>query len=307
MANSARLAQRQPMIVKYSQTHRNGIQAQTFTRHGIGYILRGKKYIYYGDVRYEINRGEVFYLNAGPHYMEDIPENGKSFEQIIFYYTSDQLARILANLNISYHLTISNDHHCANCHEQPHVAYPAWNTLKNFFNTINQYLHDDMFSHDETAENLKMTELIYLIITHPECCLKSKILDNVDLSKENFEQIINAHIFDSISIEELAAKCNRSLTSFKKEFRKHFFEPPHKWFIKQRLMHSRLLLISTNKSISEIGAECNFPNTSHFIKLFKKEYNLTPANYRHRHQQNNMDSEQQTTSRKKTTANIKIE
>lgn len=48
-------------------------------------------------------------------------------------------------------------------------------------------------------------------------------------------------------------------------------------------MHSRLLLISTSKSISEIGNECTFPNTSHFIKLFKKEYQMTPATYRHRH------------------------
>ena len=48
-------------------------------------------------------------------------------------------------------------------------------------------------------------------------------------------------------------------------------------------MHSRLLLISTSKSISEIGNECTFPNTSHFIKLFKKEYSVTPATYRHRH------------------------
>ena len=44
-------------------------------------------------------------------------------------------------------------------------------------------------------------------------------------------------------------------------------------------------LISTNKSISEIGLACNFPNTSHFIKLFKKEYGMTPAAYRNRHQQ----------------------
>ena len=43
------------------------------------------------------------------------------------------------------------------------------------------------------------------------------------------------------------------------------------------------MLISTNKSISEIGNDCNFPNTSHFIKLFKKEYGMTPASYRHRH------------------------
>ncbi len=59
--------------------------------------------------------------------------------------------------------------------------------------------------------------------------------------------------------------------------------PPHKWYIRQRLMHSRLLLISTSKSISEIGNACTFPNTSHFIKLFKKEYQMTPAAYRNRH------------------------
>ena len=76
---------------------------------------------------------------------------------------------------------------------------------------------------------------------------------------------------------------NRSLTSFKKEFRRHFEMPPHKWYIRQRLMHSRLLLISTSKSISERGVECTFPTPSHFIKLFKKEDRMTPAAYRSRH------------------------
>ena len=31
------------------------------------------------------------------------------------------------------------------------------------------------------------------------------------------------------TLNELAAKCNRSLTSFKKEFRRHFQMPPHNW------------------------------------------------------------------------------
>ena len=143
-------------------------------------------------------------------------------------------------------------------------------------------MKEGMFG-DSTAEMLKTTELIYLILSQDDCCLKSKVLSNMDLMKENFEQTIQNYIFSDISVDELASKCNRSLTSFKKEFRKHFYEPPHKWFIRQRLMHSRLLLISTNKSISEIGNECTFPNTSHFIKLFKKEYGMTPSHYRHRH------------------------
>ena len=137
--------------------------------------------------------------------------------------------------------------------------------------------------HDETAENIKMTELVYLIVSQADGCLKSKVLRNVDSAHDNFEQIIYTNIFNDVSIEELASKSNRSLTSFKKEFKRHFMMPPHRWFIRQRLMQSRLLLISTSKSISEIGVECTFPNTSHFIKLFKKEYGTTPAIYRAGH------------------------
>jgi len=259
----------QPMIVKYVQPDRSGIQAHNFTRHSIGYVVRGKKCVYYGDVCHEIPQGTLFYMGMGNHYTEDVPEQGKNFEQIVFYYTSDQLSRILNHLSVGYQLNITNDHSCPNCENQSHVSYPASNIMKNFFGTVNQYLKDDAFSQDNTAETIKMTELIYLILAQKDCCLKSKILSNMDLMKENFEQTVQSYIFDDISVEELAGKCNRSLTSFKKEFRKHFFEPPHKWFIRQRLMHSRLLLISTNKSISEIGNDCNFPNTSHFIKLFK--------------------------------------
>lgn len=106
--------------------------------------------------------------------------------------------------------------------------------------------------------------------------------------KESFEQIIQNNVFNDVSIEELAQQTNRSLTSFKKEFKRQFFEPPHKWLIRQRLIHSRLLLISTGKSIAEVGTECNFPNPSHFIKLFKKEFGLTPSVYRNRHTERNV-------------------
>ena len=91
-------------------------------------------------------------------------------------------------------------------------------------------MKEGMFG-DSTAEMLKTTELIYLILSQDDCCLKSKVLSNMDLMKENFEQTIQNYIFSDISVDELASKCNRSLTSFKKEFRKHFYEPPHKWFI----------------------------------------------------------------------------
>lgn len=283
MKNSLNSSAQQPMIVKYVEALHNGIQSQALSRYAIGYILRGTKYIYDGDKRQTLTRGDVFYLGIGHHYIENFPENGQPFEQVLFYYTPADLQRILLHLNITYGLNISNEHSCENCRNRSHVSMPAWNSIRNFFINTNNYLRDEDFHRDETAENIKMTELIYLIASHEDCCLKSKLLSNVDAAKENFEQIVYDHIFKDISIEELSKLTNRSLTSFKKEFRRHFMMPPHKWYIRQRLMHSRLLLISTSKSISEIGNACTFPNTSHFTKLFKKEYQMTPAAYRNRH------------------------
>lgn len=55
----------QPMIVKYLESLHNGIQSQILSRYAIGYILRGTKYIYDGDKRQTLARGDVFYLGLG--------------------------------------------------------------------------------------------------------------------------------------------------------------------------------------------------------------------------------------------------
>jgi len=284
MKQSASPIPQQPTIVKYTVGKRQGVQSSTFHRHAIGYILHGKRYIHYGDVRQEIGKGSVYYLRAGNHYVEDVPEGSKPFEQIVFYYDTFQINKILNNLSINYQMPIDNSHDCPNCYNRNEVCYPAWNSLKNFFKSVDVYLGENVFGHDNAAENIKMTELVYLLLSNNECCIKRCILNNIDTSLAGFEQIVHENIFKDLTVDELAEKCNRSLTSFKKEFKKHFNEPPHKWFIRQRLMHARLQLISTNKSIAEIGNECGFPNTSHFIKLFKKEYLLTPVAYRRAHE-----------------------
>jgi len=273
----------QPTIVKYSNSERNGIEATTIHRHAIGYILQGKRYIYYGDTRHEIPRGSVYYLRPGTHQVEDIPESGKPFEQIVFFYDTFQINRILNHLSINYMFGVQDDHSCENCRNRTEVSYPAWGVLRHFFDSVNYYHNENVFGQDEAAENIKMTELVYIILTNEQCCLKRSIASNMDPSLAIFEQIIQNNIFNDVTIEELARLCNRSLTSFKKEFKKHYNEPPHKWFVRQRLMHASLQLISTQKSVAEIGNECNFPNTSHFIKLFKKEYKFTPVAYRNKH------------------------
>ncbi len=270
----------QPSIAKYVQPEPTGIRPYDISRCAIGCILRGRKYIYDGDRRIELNRGDLFFMNIGCHYVEDIPQDGKPFEQIVFFYTCEELRQVLSILDNDFHLRVSNNHICSNCYRRDFVSYTGWPAIKNFFSGVNQYIHEDVFVNEPAAEKLKATELIYLIVTNDECCLKNKVLNEIALAPENMEQIVQQHIFDNIDLKELSALCNKSVTSFKREFYAHFHDTPHRWFLKRRMAHARLMLTSTTKTVATISSECGFTNTSHFIKLFRNEYGVTPVAYR---------------------------
>ena len=85
MKNSLNSSAQQPMIVKYVEALHNGIQSQALSRYAIGYILRGTKYIYEGDKRQTLTRGDVFYLGIGHHYIvgaccrcTELPRSGQN-------------------------------------------------------------------------------------------------------------------------------------------------------------------------------------------------------------------------------------
>ncbi len=269
-----------PMIVRYSTSLNNGIEQQHISRHAIGYVVRGDKYIYLGDKCLHAKRGDIFFLGEGIHHIEDVSERYSHFEQILFYFSSDELKHIITTFNISHNLEITNNHCCAKCRSGNAITMKAPHHLSSFFKNAINYIYDDEFTHDPAAESIKLTELVYLITSHEDCCLKYKLIECIDTDKSTFEQIVYANTFNDIPIERLADLCNRSLTSFKKEFKRVFDTSPHQWFLRQRLSHSRLLLISTRRSVAEIGVECAFPNTSHFIKLFKRCYKSTPSVFR---------------------------
>ncbi len=269
-----------PMIVRYSTSMNNGVEQLQITRHAIGYVVRGDKYIYDGDRCLHAHRGDLFFLHEGIHHIEDVSEKHSHFEQIIFYFSSEELKHIVTTFNIAYHLDIDSKHCCAQCRNADSIVVKSPTHLSSFFTNSINYIYDDDFSHDAAAESIKMTELVYLISSHEDGCLKHKLIECIDTDKSSFEQVVFENTFKDVPIELLANMCNRSLTSFKKEFHRVFNNSPHQWFLSQRLVHARLLLISTRKSVAEIGTECTFPNTSHFIKLFKRRYQCTPSLYR---------------------------
>lgn len=268
--------------MRYSASQSYGVQSLALFRNAVGYVVKGNKYIHLGDRRYEIRCGEIFFLPAGTHYVEDACDESRQFEQLVFYYSPDTINDLLSILCVDFGLEVTSSHRCEKCELNDHAVSPSWPAVRSFFDSASQYLREDAFADNRCLERLKTAELLCLIMNREDCCIKSKLLIGTDSGKESLERVVQMHIFEDISIDKLAERCGRSLTSFKKDFSRRFHDSPHRWITRQRLTHARMLLISTEKTVARIGAECGFHNTSHFIKLFRSEYNHTPAAYRNK-------------------------
>ncbi len=273
----------QPVIVRTTESTMNGIRSFEASRYVIGYVVSGCKHIYSGDMCHRVDPGDLFFLNKGTHYIEDVPDGRKSFEQVMFFYTSEQLGRIIAGLSVDYGTETVVRHICDDCKAKEFVIERGWDAVKHLLTPVRQHLKDGYFTANHTAEMLSLTMLIYYIISHTEGCLRTRVLGSSDPEKELMERQLHDYVFSNISLVEFAQNNNRGLSSFKKKFKEYFNEPPHRWVMRQRLMHARLLVISTDKSSSQIGIECCMPNTSHFIKLFRNEFGMTPVEYRRKH------------------------
>jgi len=80
-----------------------------------------------------------------------------------------------------------------------------------------------------------------------------------------------------MEIKDFANIANRSLSTFKRDFKKHYNTSPGKWITNRRLERAKAFLETTDKAISEVAFECGFKNASHFSRVFKKKFNTSPS------------------------------
>lgn len=135
-------------------------------------------------------------------------------------------------------------------------------------------------------EELFRTEISILSLfnkdTQTERILSARCVNRCNIShrKSLFEKRIAEFIEKNYTIEYMAELCNMSVTAFKKRFAEYYELPPHRWFVKQHLHRASELLLSEDLSIKEVCHRCHFANYSHFIECFRREYGLTPKQYR---------------------------
>ncbi len=96
---------------------------------------------------------------------------------------------------------------------------------------------------------------------------------------KQIERYIKNRIDCCITTLELAQLCDLSQYHFIRMFKRTTGQTPHQFIIQLKMEKAKELL-SSNKSIIQIGFATGFDNPSHFTQVFKNFFGITPLKFR---------------------------
>ena len=92
--------------------------------------------------------------------------------------------------------------------------------------------------------------------------------------------IIEENLEEPIPTADLADRLGISTRQLERLFGRFLNSSPKKYFLELRLHRARNLIVQTEQSITQIAVACGFNSTSHFSKVFRKQFGISPVSQR---------------------------
>lgn len=147
--------------------------------------------------------------------------------------------------------------------------------IVSLFESMTPYFNSKIQPTDELLQ-LKMVEGVYVLL-NTDKNLYASIFDFTDPWKIDILEFMERNYMNDISMEEIANYTGRSLSTFKRDFKKCSALSPREWLIRRRLEAAHGLIRKGGRKVSEICFEVGFKNLSHFSKIYKIAYGVPPT------------------------------
>jgi AraC family transcriptional regulator len=100
--------------------------------------------------------------------------------------------------------------------------------------------------------------------------------------QKKLTQYIDERLAEDVSLSSLAELVHLSPYHFSRAFKQSFGMPPHRYLTNTRIERAKSLLAARKLSVTEIGLDVGFSETSSFTSAFRKVTGETPTGYRRR-------------------------
>lgn len=264
-------------ILRLRHSGDNGVNRVYNKHHIVGFVVHGILVVYNGSTTTYFNKGDIYFLRVGAHYLEHLPTGGRPYEEIVVELSESLISDTLRDMSLAFGMDISPRNQEP---PLPLAVEPTSHLLRTFFRGLESYLLLGSFDPCGAMARMKINELLYLIFLTPTSTVRGQLSLLARGRQVLFERTIRDNIFGDTSIAHLATLCNMSPSGFKKEFYERFGDSPHRWFLHQRVAGARALLLHTSDQVKSIARDCGFATSSHFIRHFRRTYGTTPSEFR---------------------------
>lgn len=235
------------------------------------HVLSGKKTYRTINGQWTLTPGQTLYLKKGAEVVHQYFDD--EYCMLGFFLSDDLIKETFEELRSKVALDCTE-----NTPVFSGVQIRDSDYLESYFNSMLSYFRGENRPPDEIMV-LKLKELlITLMQTDPRIAAYFKILNELD--KPSIHQVMESNYCYNLKLEEYAELCHRSLSTFKREFKKNYDETPGQWLTKRRVRHAATLIANSDLNITQIAFDSGFEDLSHFSRVFKKVMGSNPTDYK---------------------------
>lgn len=256
-------------VYDYSSSKELSKQQIILNQNAFSFLMEGTKEVFFDSTSLIIDPSKFLLMKSAHCLMTEKLSDSNKYRSILLFFPNDLLLKFIRELKLDLIKTV--DYNSVYSFE-----YDCF--IKRYVNSLL-----DVSKLSKNAQSkllyLKFEEImLYLIEVQGTDFIHSLISNNNDATQK-FIRTIESNQLSKLTLNELAFLCDMSVSTFKREFEKHYAQSPIKWFQNKRLEYAHSLLNLEQKSSSEIYFEVGYENLSSFIQAYKLKYGVTPKHH----------------------------
>ncbi|MBQ4820845.1 AraC family transcriptional regulator [Aquimarina sp. MMG016] len=225
-----------------------------------------------GDITI-VNKNQIILLPKGLYMISDIIPKNESFDAIVFFFDEELTDEFLMNFEKTSTDLISDT-----------LIIDYDQNLRLFVDSLMMLYRS---KHQYQFTKPKLLELLHLIsISSKGNEFITRLQSIKNRERSNIKKFMDENYDKPLDIEDYAYLTGRSISTFRRDFKSKFGISPKKWLIKKRLAKAYVLLKEKHDSVTNIALQVGYENTSHFIKAFHKEFDISPKQFQINHRKN---------------------
>jgi AraC-like DNA-binding protein len=257
-------------IYDYMSAQEISKQQVLLNKNTFSFLLEGTKEVFFDNSSYAINNSQFLLMKSGHCLMtEKLSNVQECYRSILLFFSNEAVLKFIRKFELK-----QTD--CSSYFSTYSFNYDSF--IKNFVKSIL-----DISKLSESIQKnileVKFDEIMLYLIEVKGVDFLYSLISNSDDQTQKFIQVVENNKLNKLTLKELSFLSNMSLSTFKREFEKHFHSSPSKWFQEKRLEHSAFLLKNKSKRPSDIFEEIGYENLSNFIQAFKLKFGVTPKQY----------------------------